>query len=191
MLCFASSRINSVTYEIFASCQGSSRIRSSPPSVCTSYPGLVCPPFLVTLTSVCPMRWQDWSVASTCLSWVTPSPVIPRRWNGVPLPKHPREGHKAAQSCLLQTTHAQAGQRGHLCMKCGLCRWHSLHNCLPTKGPQGRWGPGVSAQSYHKRVAARILLGWMPLLRHWKCLWHSPHVKQRDWVASTNLFGSA
>lgn len=40
------------------------------------------------------------------------------------------------------------------------------------------------AQACPKQMAARILLGWMPLLGHWKYLW------QGEWVASAEVFGS-
>lgn len=59
--------------------------------------------------SLCHVRSQDWSVSPTCLSWVTPSPVISRRWNGMPLPKHPGGGTQGFSE-LLSANHPCPGR---------------------------------------------------------------------------------
>lgn len=118
----------------------------SPPSTCKSYAVLVCPLFALTLKGLFAL-WDH----RTSL-WVLPASLeLPqalwflRGGMGRPFSSTLEETCLTAQRCFLQTTCAQAAQQWHLGMKCRLCRWCSCHIYFLTKGPQGQWGPGVSA----------------------------------------------
>lgn len=171
-----------VTCEIFASC----RDFFSPPNVCKRYPDSVCPPFPVTLPGLFAL-WDHGT--GLWVSWVIPSPVIPWRWNEMPLSEHPGEGTQGCSELLSANLPCPDTTAMTPLNEAWPLQMTFLSHLLVDQRTSSLVLFKSVCTSYHKRVSAKRLLGQMALLGPWKYLCHSPCVNQREWVAPTNLFG--